>query len=107
MTKTFPKLYKKASTGKISEWEVFVEENNKGHGVINVVHGYIDGKHQHDKKTVDKGKNEGKANETTPLEIGRFSALPGCSLLKFKLKISGAYRVSKYLRRLKRFLIKA
>jgi len=68
MTKTFPKLYKKASTGKISEWEVFVEENNKGHGVINVVHGYIDGKHQHDKKTVDKGKNEGKANETTPLQ---------------------------------------
>jgi DNA ligase-1 len=65
--KSFPKLYKKSSTGKISEWEISVEEES-GHGVINIVHGYIDGKKQHDTKTVTKGKNTGKANETTPVE---------------------------------------
>jgi len=68
MTKNFPKLYKKASTGKLSEWEIFVEDTSKGFGEINVIHGYIDGKKQHDVKTVEKGKNQGKANETTPVQ---------------------------------------
>lgn len=68
MKKTFPKLYKKSSTGKISEWEIFVEDNNKGYGCINIIHGYINGKKQHDHKVIDRGKNPGKANETTPLQ---------------------------------------
>ncbi len=44
---------------------------------------------------------------TKPMEIGRFSVLPGDSLLKFKMKISGAYQITKYLRRLKRLFVKA
>ena len=43
---------------------------------------------------------------TKPLEIGRVSVLPGDSLLKFKLKVGGAYQITKYLRRLKRSLVK-
>ncbi len=44
---------------------------------------------------------------TRPLEIGRFSVLPGDSLMKFKLKTSGAYQITKCLRRLKRLVVKA
>jgi len=68
MTKTFPKLYKKSSTGKISEWELIVEESNKGSGVIKITHGYSDGKKQEDLKVIEEGKNAGKENETTALE---------------------------------------
>lgn len=35
-------------------------------------------------------------------QIGRFSVAPMDSMLKFKLKVSGAYQVVKYLRRLKK-----
>ena len=44
---------------------------------------------------------------TRSLEIGRFKVSPQDSLLKFKLKISGAYQATKYLRRLKKLLLKA
>ena len=68
MKNIFPKLYKKASTGKISEWEVLVEESNKGSGVIKITHGYSDGKKQEDLKVIEEGKNIGKDNETSPIE---------------------------------------
>lgn len=73
MKKTFPTLYKKSSIGKISEWGISVEEQS-GAGLINIVHGYTDGKKQHDTKTVSKGKNVGRANETTPLEQATLEA---------------------------------
>jgi len=43
---------------------------------------------------------------TDYLKIGRFSVLPHDGLIKFKLKISGAYQITKYLRRLKKLFVK-
>lgn len=63
----FPTLYKKSSKGKISEWQIWVV-GESGQGIIHILHGYTDGKKQHDTKIVWKGKNLGKANETTPFE---------------------------------------
>ncbi len=58
---TFPKLYKLTSSKKIQEWEISTEGNN-----IIVVQGQLDGKKQRYEETIKKGKNIGKANETTP-----------------------------------------
>ncbi len=41
---------------------------------------------------------------TDNLQIGRFSVRPSDGLLKFMLKVMGAYQVSKYLRAIKAFL---
>lgn len=60
--KLWPKLYKKASSGKkVEEWELSVEGN-----VITVTHGYTDGKKQTNSRTVEEGKNIGRSNATTP-----------------------------------------
>jgi len=40
-------------------------------------------------------------NNADPLKIGRFSVSPSDSLLKFRLKVNGAYQITKYLRCLK------
>lgn len=65
--KTFPKLYKKTSTGKIQTWEIKVEPfSNKG--LILTEFGQIDGKIQTNPEWIEEGKNIGKANETTPFE---------------------------------------
>lgn len=58
---TLPKLYKLTSTGKIQEWQIFTEDNK-----IVVIQGQIDGKKQRYEQTIKKGKNIGRANETTP-----------------------------------------
>lgn len=52
-------LYAIAKTGKVKQWVVSVEDN-----IIIVEHGYTDGKKQI-QTTVCKGKNKGRANETT------------------------------------------
>jgi ATP-dependent DNA ligase len=57
----FPRLYKLTSTGKIQEWEIWVEGN-----VIHKRHGLQDGKKQHTTDTIKEGKNIGRSNETTP-----------------------------------------
>lgn len=68
MMKTFPKLYKKSSTGKITEWCIRVEPNDGGF-VIKTISGYIDGKKTETLgKHVKKGRNIGKANGTTAEE---------------------------------------
>lgn len=77
MSKDFPNpptLYKKSSTGKISEWNIYVEEQCNGFATINTIHGYMDGKKQHDEKLIEVGKNIGKENATTPLEQARSEA---------------------------------
>ena len=56
-----PILYKRTSTGKIQEWEI----STKGNKII-VVQGQLEGKKQLYVETINKGKNIGKANETTP-----------------------------------------
>lgn len=44
---------------------------------------------------------------TDCLEIGRVSVSPKDSMIKFRLKVSGAYQVVKYLRTLKKMLVPA
>ena len=63
MNLTFPTLYKKTSSGKIQEWVVSVECSD-----IIVTYGLQGGKKKVDRKTIKKGKNIGKVNETSPHE---------------------------------------
>jgi DNA ligase-1 len=63
-----PKLYAKASTGKIKTWEIWVTDNEDGTATMWRRSGYIDGKLKDTPKIIKTGKNIGKSNETTPLE---------------------------------------
>jgi DNA ligase-1 len=64
-------LYKKAKTGKISVWSVWIEED-KGVPVIVRETGYSDGKKTIKKKFVRKGTNIGKKNEKTAYQQAEF-----------------------------------
>lgn len=64
---TFPTLFGEATTGKLKQWSIRVFEEN-GLPVIEIQHGYQDGKLQTNQKTISHGKNIGKKNETTPLQ---------------------------------------
>jgi DNA ligase-1 len=66
--KTFPTLFKKSKAGKVSEWNISVLKESNGSVCISVTYGYIDGKKQTTDKSIECGKNIGKANETTPLD---------------------------------------
>lgn len=64
-------LYDVAKNGKVKEWSVIVKPSEDMLGdwwIIEVVHGYTDGKRQVSQEFVKEGKNLGKANETTPKE---------------------------------------
>ena len=63
----FPRLQGEATTGKSKLWSIRVFER-LGTGVIEVSHGYLDGKIQTTEKIISVGKNIGKKNETTPLQ---------------------------------------
>ncbi len=56
-------LYKRATTGKITEWTIEVEGNK-----FRTITGFVDGKKTTTEWTVCEGKNVGKANGTTPEE---------------------------------------
>lgn len=64
---SFPELHGDAQTGKTKMWSVRVFEQD-GAGVIEITHGYVDGKKQVIQKVISEGKNIGKKNETTPLQ---------------------------------------
>jgi DNA ligase-1 len=66
--KVWPQLYALASTGKVKTWQISVTDAEDGTAVIWTTHGYVDGKMQVKPKPIKKGKNIGKANETTPRE---------------------------------------
>ena len=67
--KTWKKLFDEASSGKIKFWQISVFElGREGHAEIRMVHGYVDGKPSTKLKLVDRGKNVGKVNSTTPYE---------------------------------------
>ena len=67
--KSWETLYDKASSGKIKFWKISVFElGRKGHAEIRIVHGYVGGKETTKLTLVDKGKNLGKVNSTTPME---------------------------------------
>lgn len=62
----FEKLYSKDKNGKVKEWSIEVTENESKFGVITVRFGYD--KIQENVQIIEKGKNKGKKNETTPLQ---------------------------------------
>ena len=64
-----PVLYKKSSKGKLQQWKIWTE-----HNLIVTAHGYIDGKLTTDKPTECKGKNLGRANETSPCKQAELQA---------------------------------
>jgi len=67
--KSFPRLYKKSSKGKLQVWDIMTDDNE-----IVVTHGLEDGKKQTDSKLIKEGKNVGKENETTAAEQALFEA---------------------------------
>jgi DNA ligase-1 len=65
----FPTLYGKPSTSnKIKVWKIHVSENDENGASIIREHGYVDHKQTKSIKLVEKGKNIGKKNETTPTQ---------------------------------------
>lgn len=64
----FPTLYKRSSKGATQQWDIEAFANPDDTAVIKVVHGQVGGKLQTTSTQVRRGKNVGKANETTPLQ---------------------------------------
>lgn len=64
----FPILFGEASTSKIKQWCIKVYKEEGDNSIIEIEHGYIDGKKQINKKIINKGKNIGKKNETNSFE---------------------------------------
>lgn len=58
-----PKLFKRASTGKVQEWEIVVVDDS-----FHTISGQVGGKLTTSKPTKCTGKNSGKSNATTPEE---------------------------------------
>jgi len=68
MIKTLPILYGVSRVGKVKQWQASVHSNDEGTATIIINSGYVGGKIRDIPKVVRKGKNIGKANETTPFE---------------------------------------
>ena len=64
---TFPPLYKKDSKGKVRVWNIAIDSTQAQAHTYTITYGLLDGKQQ-SKTTRCKGKNIGRANETTPAE---------------------------------------
>lgn len=71
---SLPTLYKMSKTGKVTQWSVGVMGKEDSAAEIIIVHGYTDGLKQTTAREVNKGKNAGKANETTPWEQAKKEA---------------------------------
>jgi DNA ligase-1 len=61
-------LYGVARTGKVKQWGAKAVEHDDNSASIIVSSGYVDGKIRDIPKHITKGKNVGKANETTPFQ---------------------------------------
>ncbi len=70
MIMLYPTLFAKSKTGAIKQWRIDVEGST-----ITVYHGQVGGKQTEQVHTVTKGKNIGKANETSPAQQARSEAL--------------------------------
>lgn len=72
--KEFPRLYAKASNGKIKFWEVQAfgtGENLDNPAEVRIRYGYVDQDpdlNQHTCRKIPQGKNLGRANQTTPFQ---------------------------------------
>lgn len=69
-----PKLYKTSSTKKELEWLIGVIPHEDNTATIRTIHGQVNGQLQTTDLLISKGKNIGKANETTPYEQAAFEA---------------------------------
>ena len=67
MIKNFPKLYEKASNGKIKHWEISVMGGYNDATIV-VKYGSGDSKVRESSSSVTEGKNLGKSNATSPWE---------------------------------------
>ena len=65
---TFPTLFGESSHGKRKMWAVRVEDRGTAGAALITEHGYEDSKHVINERLVEKGKNIGRSNETTPLQ---------------------------------------
>lgn len=65
---TLPTLYKVTSKGAIQQWDMRISELEDGTAEYTATYGQIDGAMQVATVKVSKGKNIGRANETTPYE---------------------------------------
>ena len=63
-----PMLYGISRVGKVKQWQAKVELDGHSRPTIIIESGYVGGKIKSQPKLVTKGKNIGKANETTPFE---------------------------------------
>jgi len=68
MLKSLPMLYGVSRVGKVKQWQAAVQGNDDGTATIIIKSGYVGQKITERPKVVRKGKNIGKANETTPFE---------------------------------------
>lgn len=68
-----PTLYGISSTGKVKQWEIYVEiiDNLPW---ITTEYGYLDGETQITSTVVKEGKNLGRSNQTTPVEQAKAEA---------------------------------
>jgi len=66
--KELPQLFGISRIGKVKQWQPYVEENEDGTATMVVETGYVGGKIRPIPKLIKKGKNIGKANETTPFD---------------------------------------
>ncbi|MHA1816593.1 MAG: hypothetical protein ACTSX1_11340 [Candidatus Heimdallarchaeaceae archaeon] len=68
MFKSLPMLYGVSRVGKVKQWEAAVQGNDDGTATIIIRSGYVGQTITERPKVVRKGKNIGKANETTPFD---------------------------------------
>ena len=66
--KVWPTLFGLSSTGKMKQWTISVDITVEGAGVITTAHGYVEQTITVNHKHINKGKNIGKINQTTPYE---------------------------------------
>jgi DNA ligase-1 len=72
---TFETLYKRTKTGAIQYWKIGVGQHDNGHANIFKESGQLGTDNPtHHLEAVTKGKNIGKANETTPHEQAQLQA---------------------------------
>mgnify|MGYP005633554653 FL=1 len=79
-----PTLYWQSSKSGIMIWNIQVNENPDGYGVIIVNRGFQDGKIQRSEQVIESGKNIGKKNETSPFEQAVSEARSKWNLKKIK-----------------------
>lgn len=84
-------LYGKSTNGKVKLWSVLVDKITSEFSVLEIEHGYLNGKKQIDSRNITEGKNLGKKNETTPYEQAVFEAK---SLINKKLDENYAMSIS-------------